>query len=295
MATTLTADRPAQWFATWFDSAHYHRLYAHRDEAEAAAFIDALIESLRPGGFASALDLGCGAGRHARQLASRGLEVTGLDLAASSIRAARQFEQPGLRFAEHDMRHPFGTGAYDYVFNLFTSFGYFETLAEHEAVIRNMSASLKPGARLVLDYLNVDHAERALRPEEIKEIDGIIYRVTRWTDARHFFKRIEIADPHEERLLEYVEQVAKFRLPDFARLFAAADLWIEHVFGDYRLRAYDAVESPRLILVARKIGAGRSELVRPPVGRFSREVLADSAQGLGRDAEIRCEHPLRHA
>src|SRR5690348_9531436 len=96
MATTLIADRPAaQWFASWFDSAHYHRLYAHRDEAEAAAFIDALIDRLQPATAANALDLGCGAGRHAKQLASRGLQVTGLDLAASSIQTARRFEQTG--------------------------------------------------------------------------------------------------------------------------------------------------------------------------------------------------------
>jgi SAM-dependent methyltransferase len=253
MATTLITDRPApQWFASWFDSAHYHRLYAHRNETEAAAFIDALIDRLQPGRFASALDLGCGAGRHSKQLASHGLQVTGLDLAASSIQTARRFEQPRLRFREHDMRLPFGTSAYDYVFNLFTSFGYFETASEHEAVIQNISASLKPGGRLVLDYLNVNHAERGLRPEEIKEVDGIIYRVTRWMDPWHFFKRIEIADP-QDALLEFVERVAKFRLSDFERLFVSAGLWIEDLFGDYRLHPYDVVESPRLILVARKM------------------------------------------
>jgi hypothetical protein len=128
-------------------------------------------------------------------------------------------------------------------------------------VIRNISASLKPGGRLVLDYLNVNHAERGLRPEQITEIDGTIYRVTRWMDAWHFFKRIEIADPREERLLEYVERVAKFRLPDFERLFASAGLWIEEVFGNYRLDAYDVVESPRVILVARKIAS--ADAARP--------------------------------
>ena len=38
----------SDWFASWFDSAHYQRLYAHRDEGEAVAFIDRLIQRLQP-------------------------------------------------------------------------------------------------------------------------------------------------------------------------------------------------------------------------------------------------------
>src|SRR5690242_11673968 len=103
-----------EWFASWFDSAHYHRLYAHRDEHEAAQLIERLIRRLRPeqsGSLESlnALDLGCGAGRHSRKLASLGLTVTGLDLSAGSIREAKQSENERLRFRRGDMRRPFGT------------------------------------------------------------------------------------------------------------------------------------------------------------------------------------------
>ena len=40
--STRRAAREPEWFATWFDSPHYHKLYAHRDEQEAAGFIDRL-------------------------------------------------------------------------------------------------------------------------------------------------------------------------------------------------------------------------------------------------------------
>src|SRR5690349_12033250 len=79
--STTTAP-PAPWFASWFDSHYYHKLYAHRDDAEAAGFIDALMARLRPERAAAMLDLGCGAGRHSRYLATKGYAVTGLDLAA---------------------------------------------------------------------------------------------------------------------------------------------------------------------------------------------------------------------
>jgi SAM-dependent methyltransferase len=258
MTATATIDAPPrrpEWFASWFDSFHYHKLYAHRDDTEAARFLDALVGHLEPRANARVLDLGCGAGRHSRHLASKGLRVTGLDLAAGSIAEARKSERARLRFLQHDMRVPFGRDIFDYVFSFFTSFGYFEDASEHITVVRNMARSLQRGGRLVLDYLNVRYAEAGLTPEEVKEIDGVIYRLTRWTDARHFFKRIVIEDGAGAPL-EYVERVAKFTLQDFERMFAPCGLSIEEVHGDYRLHTYDPFASPRMILVARKKESG---------------------------------------
>ena len=271
MTRTTTVQRSperSEWFASWFDSVHYHKLYAYRDDTEAARFLDELIARLRPRRRARVLDLGCGAGRHSKYLASKGLRVSGMDLAAGSIREAKECEQPGLRFLQHDMRVPFGRDAFDYVFNFFTSFGYFERPGEHMAVVRNIATSLRRGGTLVLDYLNVRYAEARLTSEEVKEIDGVIYRITRWTDARSLFKRIVVEDGAGTPL-EYVERVAKFTLQDFERMFARHDLSIEEVHGDYRLSPYNALTSPRMILVARTRGTAvdascvRERLLRP--------------------------------
>src|SRR5262245_12601703 len=237
MALT-TLDPPSAscspWFVSWFDSVHYHKLYAYRDDTEAAGFIDGLIQVLQPDGGSAVLDLGCGAGRHSKYLASKGFSVTGIDLAAHSINEAKRSERPDLHFFRHDMRAPFGSNAMDYVFNLFTSFGYFEDPAEHLMVVRNMADSLKTGGRLVLDYLNVAHAQRRAIPKEVRIIDGFIYRITRWSDASRFFKRIVIEDVDGGECGEYLEQVAKFSVDDFNRMFTFYGLTIDDVYGDYR-------------------------------------------------------------
>ena len=107
------------WFRIWFDSPYYHKLYANRDEKEAAGFIDELITELQPVQHARMLDVGCGTGRHCKKLAEKKYDVTGIDLALNSIRQARKYETPSLRFFQHDMRQPFGNNHFDYVFSFF--------------------------------------------------------------------------------------------------------------------------------------------------------------------------------
>src|SRR5262249_12683163 len=141
----VTVGRTAEWFSTWFDSAHYHQLYAHRDDDEAARLIDGLIEHdlLTPG--SHVLDLGCGTGRHARHLAGRGFDVTGIDLSAESLKRAKAGERANLRFLRQDMRLPFRAGPFDHIVNLFTSFGYFDDSSDHMAVVHNIATALRPG------------------------------------------------------------------------------------------------------------------------------------------------------
>jgi SAM-dependent methyltransferase len=282
--TLTAADQPStgqsQWFVSWFDSPHYHKLYEHRDAAEASGFVDALIKRLQPGASATMLDLGCGTGRHSKHLASKGFRVTGMDLAASSIAEAAKSERPGLRFFRRDMRMPFGRNRFDYVFSFFTSFGYFDNSAEHLAVVRNIARSLKPGGTLVLDYLNSHHADMRLTREESRVIDETVYRIARWSTPRHLFKRIVIDDEQGGELLEYCERVAKFTLRDFERMFALHGMRLDAVYGDYHLNQYDGQASPRMILVARKIDRATKRVSLP------RQVFADAAERLGRKAEI---------
>jgi SAM-dependent methyltransferase len=241
-----------EWYKEWFNSAFYHQLYFNRDEKEAQQFIDRLLSYLQPVAESRMLDVGCGRGRHARYLASKGFDVTGSDLSFNSIDYAKQYEAENLHFYQHDMRLPFWMNYFDFAFNFFTSFGYFATRREHDDAIRTISQSLKPGGVFLLDYLNVHYAEDHLVHNEVKQVNGTEYEIHRWHDAAHFYKRITISDASLEKPLEFTEKVAKFSLGDFTDMLSFQKMQVEQVFGDYQLNSYHVRSTPRLIVLAKK-------------------------------------------
>lgn len=241
------------WFKNWFNSPYYHQLYFNRDDREAAAFIDKLINYLKPAPDCSMLDVACGKGRHSIQLANQGFDVTGIDLSDDSINEALQYETDKLHFYKHDMRLPFWINYFDYAFNFFTSFGYFRTRREHDNAIRTIAQSIKKDGVFVMDFLNVHYAEDHLVHQSEKEIDGINFLITKWFDETHFYKKIVVEDENLQEPLIYTEKVAKFSLGDFTEMFAYQGLQIQEVFGDYDFGNYDVKRSPRMLMIAKKV------------------------------------------
>lgn len=241
-----------EWFRDWFDSPFYHKLYFERDEKEAEAFIHKLVDRLKLKPGARVLDVACGRGRHSKVFAAMGFDVTGIDLAPASIEYAKQFEMDNLRFYVHDIRLPFWGNYFDHAFNFFTSFGYFRTRREHDAAIRTISRSLKPGGTLLIDYLNVHYAEDHLLPGVTKHYNGTSYEIKKWDDEYHFYKNIKISDASLTSSLEFMEIIEKFSLGDFTDMLSYQGMQVEEVFGDYDLNGYDVKKTPRLIVSARK-------------------------------------------
>ena len=248
---TIAENTP--WFKEWFNSPYYHKLYFKRNEAEAAAFINRLVAHLNPPADSKMLDMACGKGRHSIQLASKGFDVSGIDLSEDSIIEAKKSENDHLHFFVHDMRLPFWINYFNYAFNFFTSFGYFNTRRENDNAIRTISQSLKPGGIFVIDYINVRYAEDHLVNKSEKKIDDVNYHITKWSDENHFFKKIVVEDKALDAPTMHQEMVAKFTLGDFTEMFSYQQLQIKEVFGNYNFEEYNLVNSPRLIIIAEKI------------------------------------------
>lgn len=240
----------SQWFESWFDTKYYHILYKKRDHKEAERFIGNLVDYLKIPQGSHILDLACGKGRHAITFYTHGYNVLGVDLSAQSIEFAKGFENEHLKFKVHDMREPIVDVQFDAVFNLFTSFGYFDSAEDNGKVLHSISKYLKPDGVLLIDFMNAKKTIDNLVEKEIVEIDGITFNITRNFDNQHIFKHINFfADEKEHR---YMERVQALTLVDFEVLLSQHGFDLIRTFGDFNLNPFDENTSDRLILLAKK-------------------------------------------
>jgi SAM-dependent methyltransferase len=135
-----------------------------------------LLDVLAPAPGASVLDIGCGTGRHAVELARAGLAVTGIDLSSGMLREARRAaDEAGvqLELVEADATQ-FDLGrVFDAAVCLCEgSFGLLgdddDPLAHDAAVLGRAFAALRPGARFVLTALNALRMIRRATPEQVE-------------------------------------------------------------------------------------------------------------------------------
>lgn len=241
----------AAWFESWFDTPYYYALYQSRNEEEAARFIDRLLEVLALPADSYVMDLACGKGRHSRYLAQRGLRVLGVDLSPNAIEQAKVSTSDRLHFQVGDMREPQGNSEFDVVFNLFTSFGYFEKSEDNIQTLKAIRQALKPGGRLLIDFMNAEKARNTLQNEYHLERCGIAFHIHKAIEGNIISKKISFS--REGQRHQFEERVQLLTLADFQQYFTQTGFHLDQTFGDYQLNPFDPLQSDRLILLARKI------------------------------------------
>jgi SAM-dependent methyltransferase len=235
-----------QWYASWFDTPYYHILYKDRDYSEAQHFMDNLTQYLNIPEGGNILDLACGKGRHSIYLNTLGYNVTGVDLSEQSIKHAKQFENDTLNFNVHDMTLPYPK-TFDAVFNLFTSFGYFEDDTCNLKTITSIKAELNDFGFGVIDFMNVNYVINHLVAKDVKTVEGIDFHQQRSVKDGYIIKDINFEIDGE--LYEFQERVKALTLDDFKTLFEKAGVHLLDIFGDYKLQKYHSQTSERLIMI----------------------------------------------
>ena len=234
------------WFASWFDTPYYHILYKERNYREAQIFMDNLTHYLNLPEKAKVLDLACGKGRHSIYLNQLGYEVVGADLSENSITEANKNQNETLHFQVHDMRETF-EDKFDAIFNLFTSFGYFENDEDNLTTLKAMKDSLTEHGFAVIDFMNVNQVIGNLVPEEVKTVDGIEFHIKRYVSDGHIYKEIDFEDQGEK--FHFTEKVKALTLKDFEEMMEEAGIFLLDIFGDYKLKKFHKTDSERLIMI----------------------------------------------
>jgi len=238
------------WFSSWFDTSYYHTLYKNRDYVEASLFMDNITQFLNIKQQSVCWDLCCGKGRHSIYLNKKGFRVIGTDLSKHSICEANNSANETLEFYQHDMRHLFRTNYFDVVFNLFTSFGYFEKREDDLHVFDSVQKALKPNGLFVFDYLNSEYVKGIIIENDTKTIDGITFQISKKIENNTIIKSIDFTDNGES--FHFEERVKLFDKTYFEDLAKDCNLTILNTFGNYQLQEFDEKTSPRLILVLQK-------------------------------------------
>jgi len=234
-----------EWFEAWFDTPYYHILYKNHDYREAEDFLTKLIAELQLPAHSKIIDLACGKGRHSVFLNKMGFDVLGLDLSAQSIKYDQQYQNPSLQFRVHDMRNPIVGEKKDAVFNLFTSFGYFENEEDDRKVFSSVQNILKKNGYFVLDYLNQNYVRNTLVENSQIEKEGIVFNIHKKIEDNYIIKEIDFTDKGKD--FHFFEKV-KLHSPEKIKNFAEeAGFERIKIWGNYNLNDFDEENSPRCI------------------------------------------------
>ena len=239
------------WFINWFNSKYYHILYKSRNKNEASDFIKTIISTLSLKSNNSVLDLGCGNGRHSISLSNHFQLVHGIDISSENISLANENKNENLKFFISDMRNFDTNTKYEYIFNLFTSFGYFKKNEDNIKVLKSCYYHLKKNGLLFIDFLNSEQIKRTINGlKETKDIGGIRFNIHKEIIDDYIVKKIDIKDG--EATYNFQEKVQLFKIEDFKKMFEISGFKIISSYGDYQMNPYD-LNSSRLILCAKKI------------------------------------------
>ncbi|WP_436923796.1 class I SAM-dependent methyltransferase [Halosimplex amylolyticum] len=206
-----------------------------------------------------ALDVACGIGRHAVELADRGVAVRGIDISEAYLdRARERADERGVAddvsFERADMRDlAEREETYDLVYNLWTSFGYYDD-ATNRSVLRGMAERTDDDGALVLELVNREGVLADFRPAGVPEdgdelvVESVDYdpATARMETTRRVFSETEDGYDYEGEMVYDVRLYAPVELAADCRAAGFSDVSLYAGLNGAALER----ESTRLVVVA---------------------------------------------
>ncbi len=205
---------------------------------------------------ASVLDVGCGIGRQAVELATRGYEVLGLDLSLAMLsRASDNAQQRGakLNFLQSDMLEMEFTELFDAAYCVGSTFGFFDD-DKNADVIQRLHRALKPGGTLLLEVVNRDCAAEQHPAMTWYEADGCVCMEEtnfNWFTSRLEGKRTLLLEDGRQREQKF--SMRMYSLHELGKVLHSAGFRVIEVSGNQKTPgAFFGTHSMMLIILAQK-------------------------------------------
>ncbi|HEX9296182.1 MAG TPA: methyltransferase domain-containing protein [Polyangiaceae bacterium] len=202
------------------------------------------------------LDLACGAGRHAVEMAVRGYNVVGYDLSLAMLARAAdeaQARNQKLNFLHGDMRDMGFEEMFDGVYCWSTSFGFFDD-EKNQLVAQRVHRALRKGGMLLLDVANRDFVAQRQPSLVWFEGDGCVVMDDMRVDfitSRLRVKRMVMLDDGRTRELDY--SIRLYTLHELGRMLHDVGFKVTDVSGHPATPGvFMGADSPRLIVLAEK-------------------------------------------
>ena len=200
---------------------------------------------------AEILDLGCGSGTLAYELAILGHKITGLDKSSDMIEIARHKcrNHPQVKFKVGDMAEFKLERKFDLITCTYDSINYLTGKVQLQNCFRNISEHLKPDGLFVFDSNTAYKYERLSNQIYTHDFKGekITQRCTYDNKSRLSTTEFVLPDGSTESHIQ-----RPYGRDDLVPYFAKNALEFRHVFGSFKRGVYNET-SMRLIGIVQKI------------------------------------------
>ena len=141
--------------------------------------VDALMEWLHLTPGLRVLDVGCGPGRHAHELARRGVVVHGIDVSETFVKLAKEDAPAGATFEQMDARDMNFAAEFDAVICLCQgAFGLMTADGDDQTIFSLMTRALVPGGRLALSAFSAYFAVKYHESAQFDAASGVSHELT---------------------------------------------------------------------------------------------------------------------
>jgi len=253
--TAANRKKTRPWWEELFND-DFIRTMAKVSDAQIGGEVNFIEESLGCEAGAMILDLACGTGRHAVELAARGYQVVGFDLSLAMLARASdeaQDRKQKINFVQGDMREMTFEETFDGVYSWNTSFGYFDE-EKNGAVIARVHKALKKGGQFLLDVVNRDYIIRQAPSLAWFEGDGCICMDEMTIDfitSRMKVKRTLMMDDGRTKEIEY--SIRTYALHELGKMLHDNGFRVAEVSGRTGTPGvFFGCESPRTLILAEK-------------------------------------------